>query len=94
MGEPLLNPSLEVFLDEAYKRGIKVNITTNGTLLKKNKEILLNLDRLANWNVKWCLRYYRWLPERWIFSSGDLGDKKNFLITRQGIDIELAWLIS
>lgn len=51
MGEPLLNPGLEVFLDEAYKKGIKVNITTNGTLLKKNKEILLNAKSLRQVNI-------------------------------------------
>ena len=37
MGEPLLNPNLEEFLEIAYEKGFKVNITTNGTLLKKNK---------------------------------------------------------
>ena len=51
MGEPLLNPGLEVFLEEAYKKGVKVNITTNGTLLKKNKEILLNSKSLRQVNI-------------------------------------------
>ncbi len=42
LGEPLLHPDLESFLKicEAFK--LKVIITTNGTLIKAKKEILLN----------------------------------------------------
>ena len=32
-GEPLLHPNLDKFLDLSYKKGFKVNITTNGTLI-------------------------------------------------------------
>ena len=39
-GEPLLNPNLDVFLDVCDNSNILVNITTNGTLLNKNKDIL------------------------------------------------------
>jgi len=39
-GEPLLNPNLDIFLDICDKNNIFVNITTNGTLLKKNINIL------------------------------------------------------
>lgn len=39
-GEPLLNPNLDIFLDICDKNDIFVNITTNGTLLYKNKDIL------------------------------------------------------
>ena len=39
-GEPLMNPNLDVFLDICDKNNILVNITTNGTLLKKNCDIL------------------------------------------------------
>ncbi|MEK6263282.1 MAG: SPASM domain-containing protein, partial [Clostridium sp.] len=34
-GEPLLHPKLGDFLDLSYKKGFKVNITTNGTLIKE-----------------------------------------------------------
>ncbi len=42
LGEPLCHPDLESFLNLAEKEGFKVIITTNGTLLKKCKSILLN----------------------------------------------------
>lgn len=51
MGEPLLNPELEEFLNLAYDYGIKVNITTNGTLLMKNKEVLLKAKSLRQINI-------------------------------------------
>ena len=40
MGEPLLNPKIERFLELSAEAGFKVNITTNGTLIKKVKPIL------------------------------------------------------
>ncbi len=42
MGEPLLNPELEGFLEICKNTGLQVNITTNGTLLKRSSGILLN----------------------------------------------------
>jgi radical SAM protein with 4Fe4S-binding SPASM domain len=41
MGEPLLHPKLESFLDISYEKGFKVNITTNGTLIEKVANILV-----------------------------------------------------
>ena len=40
-GEPLLHPKLDEFLDLSYKKGFKVNITTNGTLIKKVGEKII-----------------------------------------------------
>lgn len=40
-GEPLLHPQLEELLSIADSFGLKVNLTTNGTLLKKRLEALL-----------------------------------------------------
>ena len=51
MGEPLLNPELGTFLDLAYEYGIKVNLTTNGTLLIKNSDVLLNAKSLRQINI-------------------------------------------
>lgn len=51
MGEPLLNPNLEEFLEIAYELGFKVNITTNGTLLVKCREILLKAKALRQINI-------------------------------------------
>ena len=39
-GEPLLHPQLKEILDLCEKYHKKVNITTNGTLIKKNEEVL------------------------------------------------------
>ncbi len=42
LGEPLCHPELESFLKIAEDMQFKVIITTNGTLLKRNKNILLD----------------------------------------------------
>lgn len=41
LGEPLLSPGLEGFLRYCEESGLNVNLTTNGTLIKKEKDILL-----------------------------------------------------
>lgn len=41
MGEPLLHPLLDRFLEIAHELGFRVCITTNGTLLPRMKNILL-----------------------------------------------------
>ncbi len=45
-GEPLLHPELDKFLDISHSLGFKVNITTNGTLINKAKDILLSRPSL------------------------------------------------
>ncbi len=42
LGEPLCHPDLADFLNITDKMSFKVIITTNGTLLNKNKDILMN----------------------------------------------------
>ncbi len=42
LGEPLIHPLLSKFLDIARESGIRVCITTNGTLLSKHSEMLLS----------------------------------------------------
>lgn len=49
-GEPLLHPKIDQLLDLSYKKGFKVNITTNGTLINKNREKLLNKPALRQMN--------------------------------------------
>lgn len=44
LGEPLCHPDLESFLSLAEQMKFKVIITTNGTLLNKNTDILLSSD--------------------------------------------------
>lgn len=49
-GEPLLHPRVDQLLDAAHAKGFKVNITTNGTLLKKNRHKLLGKPALRQMN--------------------------------------------
>lgn len=51
MGEPLIHPQLEDFLALSYEEGFMVNLTTNGTLLKKAQDILLNAKALRQINI-------------------------------------------
>ena len=51
MGEPLCHPNLESFLRIAGDLRFKVILTTNGTLLKKQQEILLTSDSLHKVNI-------------------------------------------
>ena len=51
MGEPLLHPHLEEFLQLAADAGFKVILTTNGTLLPKMQDILLNAPALHKVNI-------------------------------------------
>lgn len=51
LGEPLLHPQLEKFLHLAKMYEFKVNITTNGALLNKQSEILLNSGVLSKINI-------------------------------------------
>lgn len=51
MGEPLLHPLLPRFLELAGEAGFKVILTTNGTLLQKQQEILLIAPALHKVNI-------------------------------------------
>ena len=51
MGEPLLHPELERFLQLAGDAGFKVILTTNGTLLKKQQPVLLAAEGLHKINI-------------------------------------------
>lgn len=51
MGEPTLHPELETFLELSSREGLKVNLTTNGTLLRKVEPILLGAKALRQVNI-------------------------------------------
>lgn len=51
MGEPLCHPKLSRFLSLAQAHGFRVILTTNGTLLPRQKEILLNAPALHKINI-------------------------------------------
>lgn len=49
-GEPLLHPKIDELLDLSHEKGFKVNITTNGTLIAKNRHKLLGKPALRQMN--------------------------------------------
>lgn len=51
MGEPLLHPELEAFLEMAHVKGFKVILTTNGTLLERKGESLSASPALHKINI-------------------------------------------
>ena len=51
MGEPLIHPKLRRFLELAGDAGFKVILTTNGTLLANQQEMLLNSPALHKVNI-------------------------------------------
>ena len=51
MGEPLLNPKLEQFLEIASNYKMTVNITTNATLLKNKQAVLLQSNTIRQINI-------------------------------------------
>ncbi len=51
LGEPLLHPQLTQMLQAAHQGGFKVNITTNGTLLAKQQNTLLQAPALRKVSV-------------------------------------------
>ncbi|MDR3595748.1 SPASM domain-containing protein [Clostridium sp.] len=51
MGEPFLNKDLKYFLDISKENSLKVNITTNGTMINNVKEILLTAPALRQVNI-------------------------------------------
>ncbi len=49
-GEPLMHPLLGLFLDICEENGLQVHLTTNGTLLYKQEELLLSKTALRQMN--------------------------------------------
>lgn len=45
-GEPLLHPEFDTFVKYAFNKGFKINLTTNGTLLKKHLSITKYLRQI------------------------------------------------
>lgn len=51
MGEPLCHPKLKQYLQEAGALGFKIVLTTNGTLLRRNQNTLLEAESLHKLNI-------------------------------------------
>ncbi|WP_028559775.1 radical SAM/SPASM domain-containing protein [Paenibacillus pinihumi] len=49
-GEPLMHPKIDQLLDISHEKGFKVNITTNGTLLHKVRDKILNKPAIRQMN--------------------------------------------
>ncbi|MGN1343063.1 MAG: radical SAM/SPASM domain-containing protein [Traorella sp.] len=51
LGEPFIHPELEKLLKIAYEMNFHVNLTTNGTLLKKNITIIQKANAIRQINI-------------------------------------------
>jgi radical SAM protein with 4Fe4S-binding SPASM domain len=51
LGEALLHPDFESFLAASLAYGLRVNLATNGTLLSRNREVLLRQSALRQINI-------------------------------------------
>jgi radical SAM protein with 4Fe4S-binding SPASM domain len=51
LGEPMLHPELDQLLDICHRQGLRVNLTTNGTLLARKGAMLLASPALRQINI-------------------------------------------
>ena len=64
LGEPLLHPKLNEILSIAEKASLNINITTNGGLIEKKKEILLH-HSIRQINISLHDAEENVVPEKW-----------------------------
>ncbi|HJV78954.1 MAG TPA: radical SAM protein [Paludibacter sp.] len=64
LGEPILHPQLDEILSLAEAAGLNINITTNGGLLERKKEILLS-HSIRQINISLHDAEENILPEKW-----------------------------
>lgn len=50
-GEPLLHPELSAFLELCHEHRLKVNLTTNGTLIRETMEVLMHAPALRQLSI-------------------------------------------
>lgn len=51
LGEPTMHPELETYLEICKEHNLKVNLTTNGTLIQQVQSVLLNAPALRQINI-------------------------------------------
>lgn len=51
LGEPTMHPELDCYLEMSHEKDLKVNLTTNGTLIPKVQDVLLNAPALRQVNI-------------------------------------------
>ena len=61
LGEPTLHPEFSTFLNILETTSLKLNLTTNGTTIKKNSEIILNSKAIRQ--INFSTHAYAELPE-------------------------------
>lgn len=69
-GEPLMHPNIGEFLDIANENELYVNLTTNGTLIEKCREVLLNKRSLRQLNIS----LHSLDQNQWYFNQEDYMD--------------------
>jgi len=88
MGEPLLHPNLERFLELAGDTGFKVILTTNGTLLARQQDMLLHSPALHKVNVSLhafeandlAVPFFKYLED--CFAFGQAAEGKKLVVYR------------
>lgn len=88
MGEPLLHPHLETYLKLAGEQGFKVILTTNGTLLAKQQEMLIASAGLHKLNISLhafeandlAIPFSRYLDD--CFAFGNAAEGKKLIVYR------------
>ena len=83
MGEPLCHPQLGEFLEIAGQQGFRVILTTNGTLLAKQQELLLSSPALHKVNISLhafeandlAVPFEKYLADCFAFGQATKGEK-------------------
>ena len=83
MGEPLCHPNLKDFLNSAGEAGFKVILTTNGTLLARQQELLVSAPALHKVNISLhafesndlAIPFEQYLDECFAFGNAIAGKK-------------------
>jgi radical SAM protein with 4Fe4S-binding SPASM domain len=87
LGEPLLHPQLEEILKIAANAGLNVNITTNGGLIERKKEILWS-NPVRQINISLHDAEENIAPEKWndylnsIFEYAEVAAEKTYINLR------------
>lgn len=72
LGEPLLHPKINEFIDYAYSQGFYINITTNGYLIKNIRDC--SKIRQINFSLHSYSEYYKVDLEKYLTSIFDFID--------------------
>lgn len=94
VGEPLLHPELDKILSFCDQRNAKIKLTTNGTLLKKNLDLLTAHSSLKTVNISLsCIKDFDYFTvqnylEETFFAAKHLSQNKITTVLRVWTDIK------